>query len=372
MAALKHRWSLANNYLSGITAGVWWRLLRDNRFAVDPPYWPRAAFVTAVSVLNSLQRMRERMTREPEVARTEIREPPLFVLGHWRSGTRLLHELLSLDAERVAFPSTYQVMNPLTFLSSETLNTRLLSGLMPKVRPCDAMEVGFHTPQEDEFATCLMTLRSTYLAMSFPRRADHYLRYLTFDGVPEAELQEWKQAFLRFLRKLTHRHGGRSLVLKSPPHTARLRILLELFPDARFVFVHRHPYRVFQSMRHNADTMFWYSYLQRPDARETDEGIIRTYAALFDAFFRDRGLVPERRLCEVRFDDLEADPVRQVRRIYEELDLPGFTGFEPLLRRRVSDRRGYRKNRLDELDGETKRRLRAEWGRSFLELGYEA
>ena len=52
---LKHRWSLGHNYLAGVTFGDWWRLRKDNRFAVDPPYWHRAVFVTGMSVNGNLK-----------------------------------------------------------------------------------------------------------------------------------------------------------------------------------------------------------------------------------------------------------------------------------------------------------------------------
>ena len=80
------------------------------------------------------------------------------------------------------------------------------------------------------------------------------------------------------MRKLTFKYG-RPLVLKSPPHTARIRLLLEMFPEARFVHIHRHPYQVFRSCRHYHDTAVWYSYLQKPDTSLNDDRIIRRYEA---------------------------------------------------------------------------------------------
>src|SRR5207245_5469736 len=85
--------------------------------------------------------------------------------------------------------------------------------------------------------------------MSFPQRYEHYTRYLTFAGVPAAELEEWKRTMVWFLKKLTLRYR-RPIVLKSPPHTARIRLLLELFPEARFVNIHRDHGAVFLSCRH--------------------------------------------------------------------------------------------------------------------------
>jgi hypothetical protein len=107
---LKHRWSLSHNYLSGITADAWWRLLRENGFSVDAAYWHRAAFVTVVSLLNSYYRRREDRLYREAIERARITQPPLFILGHWRSGTTLLHYLLAQDTDQFAFANTYQVV----------------------------------------------------------------------------------------------------------------------------------------------------------------------------------------------------------------------------------------------------------------------
>jgi len=366
---LEHRWSVANNYLAGITARDWLRLLRENRFSVDPPYWHRAAFITLASILNSLQALRDRRF-EAAVDAVEIPEAPLFVLGHWRSGTTHLHNLLAQHTERVGYPTTYQVLNPRSFLSRGRIESSLFVRLLPEKRPMDRMKVGLDTPQEDEFATCLTTLRSLYLGMSFPRREEDYRRYLTFDDDPAA-LRVWKEAFVQFLKKVTYR-VGKPLVLKSPPHTARIRHILELFPDARFVFVHRHPYDVFQSFRHYFDTAIWYTYLQRPDRDTVDDLVIRLYRTLHEAYFRDRHLVPAGQLAEVRFEDLEADPVGQIRRVYDELSLDGFPSLEPTLSAYCRSIADYQRNRFPELDVSRKERIAREWSSGFRAWGYVA
>jgi LPS sulfotransferase NodH len=366
---LKHRWSLSHNYLAGITADTWWQLLRDNRFAVDPVYWHRAAFVSVLSLLNSFHRRREERCYHTAIAQTLITKPPLFILGHWRSGTTHLHNLMAQDTGQFAYANTYQVVNPHTFLSTEEFNTRWFAGLLPKKRPMDNMALSFQTPQEDEFAPCLMTLRSLYLGITFPRREDDYLRYLTFRDVPRPDIEEWKEGFEWFLKKLTLKYG-RALVLKSPPHTARVRLLLEMFPAARFVHIHRDPYTVFQSYRHFYDTTMWYAYLQRPDLDALDDRILHRYNVMYDAFFADRALIPPGQFCEVSFEKLERDPVGQVQAVYKALKLLGFEEFRPQLQRYVDSLTDYEKNRFPDLPAELRRKVATAWRRSFDEWEY--
>jgi hypothetical protein len=368
---LKHRWSLSHNYLAGITAGDWLRLLAENGFAVDPPYWHRAAFVTLASLMNSAYRAVEERRFARRIGDTALAGPPLFILGHWRNGTTHLHNLLSLDTRQFAFANTYQCTNPHTFLTSERINARLFRALVPARRPMDNMALSFQVPQEDEFALLLTTLISPYLGVTFTRREDHYTRYLTFRDASPTEIAVWKQGFLRFLRKLTLKHG-RPLLLKSPPHTARVRLLLEMFPDARFVHIHRDPFTVFQSFRHYFDTAMWYTYLQRPDVDGIDERILRRYTLMYDAFFEDRLRIPRGQYHEMAFEDLERDPETELARLYDALGLEGFDGLRPALPAYLHSIAGYEKNTFGPLRADVRRRVAQAWQRNIEEWGYVA
>ena len=355
----------------GITARPWWRLLNRVGFDVDVVYAHRTAFVTLCSLFNSAQALIERARFAESVRGTVIEQPPLFVLGHWRSGTTHLHNLLAQDTERFAFPNTFQVVNPETFLHTEGLSTRLFRRWVPPKRPMDNMELGFHLPQEDEFATFLTTLSSPYMGIHFPRRMREYERYLSFEGTPEAEVREWGRALRWFLLKVTFKYGPRALLLKSPPHTARIRLLLDLFPGARFVHIHRHPYEVFESTCHYFDTAPWLSYLQVPAAEEeVAEGVLRRYTTLYDAYFEQAPLIPPGQFHEMRFEDLERDPVGEMRRLYDRLGLTGLSSFQPRLEQYLHSLRDYRRNQFPGLGAARKQEVRKAWQRSFHRWGY--
>jgi omega-hydroxy-beta-dihydromenaquinone-9 sulfotransferase len=367
---LKHRWSLSHNYLAGICASDWWHLLKENRFRIDPVYWHRGLFITLVSFINSFYRRKEERLHGKRIRATQITRPPLFVLGHWRSGTTHLHNLLAEDTEQFAYPNTYQVVNPHTFLCTEEVNTRRFAWLLPDHRPMDNMVLSFDAPQEDEFALLLGCFRSMYLSITFPHNEDHYDRYLTFRGVPQKDIEEWKRTFIWFTKKLTLKYGDRAIVYKSPPHTARIRLLLETFPGARFVHIHRNPYAVYRSFQHYFDTATWYTYLQRPDLESINRRILERYTVLYDAFFAERGLIPPGHYHEVSFEELETDPMGQVELLYQQLGLAGFEAFRPKLQRYVDSIAGYKKNVFKELPGVEREVVAKAWRRSFEEWGY--
>jgi hypothetical protein len=359
------RWSSAA--FPGITTGLWLRVLRDNGFAVDPPYWSRAIGVTLGSVPTTVTAAFERLRYGRRIRTTEVRAP-LFILGIWRSGTTHLHNLLARD-DRFAYPNHYEVTFPHTFLSTERRGADILARFLPASRPQDNVAVGVREPHEEEVALSSLTGRSTFLRLAFPRRTAQHDRYLTLRGLSDRELAEWKSSFVWFLKKLTFRYG-RPLVLKSPGHTARIKALLELFPDAKFVHIRRNPYEVFQSALHTVRTLSpWYA-MQRTSHRDLEGWTIEQYREAYDAFFEERPLIPEGRFHEIAFEHLEADPLGQVRGVYEALGLPDFGHVAPRLRSYLGSISGYGKNAFPDLSPALRRRIRESWRRCFAEWGY--
>jgi hypothetical protein len=354
--------------LVGMTLGDWWSLLRRHRFAIDIQHWPRALVQTAVSASNSVAARMERWRYGDRIEAARV-EAPLFILGHYRSGTTHLHNLLALDPQ-LAAPTFFQVLNPHTFLTTEHWAAPVADRLINRRRYQDEMAQGAGVPSEDEVALCTMAGLSPYMAWYLPRGEADYGRYLTFRDAQDGEVGRWRHALMAFLKKLTVRYA-RPLVLKSPPHTARIRLLLGLFPDARFVHIHRDPYVVFRSTRQMIRAVHPLFRLQGCPAPDGDDRIIPVYTEMYDAYFEERGLILEGRLCEVSFGDLERDPVGVVRSVYEALGLPGFEDLRPRLESYLGTIAGYRKNHHDELPESLRRRIAHEWGRSFDEWGYE-
>src|SRR5262249_6786987 len=121
MVSMRERFLILSGpgLFQGMPFGDWVRLLADNAFDVELPYGLRAGFVTFWSLLVSVARWLENARCARALEKVEVQQP-LFVLGHWRSGTTHLHNLLALD-ERFAFPNFFQVFHPHTFLGCERL-----------------------------------------------------------------------------------------------------------------------------------------------------------------------------------------------------------------------------------------------------------
>jgi hypothetical protein len=187
-------------------------------------------------------------------------------------------------------------------------------------------------------------------------------------NLSSAELARWKSALRTFVKKILLRTPAAPL-LKSPAHTGRIPLLLELFPDARFVYIVRNPYDVFASTRHLQRVLFETNSLGRGEPPDLDERILATYSRLYDAYHLHRALVPPDRRIELRFEDLEADPLATLGRAYAHLGLAGFDALRAILAPDLPALRSHRKNRY-ELGEPTKRLIATRWRPAFARYGY--
>jgi omega-hydroxy-beta-dihydromenaquinone-9 sulfotransferase len=327
----------------GMTAPVWFSLLWENQFAVSPSRVPMAVAISFVSLINSGLRLVSETIYSRRADLIQIKEPPLFVIGHWRTGTTWLHELLVKD-ERMASPSTYQCMAPHHFVLTDRVLSGSLNLLMPSRRPMDDMPVGMSRPQEDEFALMNLGLGSPYLEWAHPNRGHRHDAFLTLDELAPADRERWKQQFDWFVRRLTLHHQKR-VVLKSPTHTGRIATLLELYPDARFVHVVRNPLEMIPSTIRTWTRMTDAMSLQvRRDPVSADR-ILDVFARMYEKFERDRPLIPASHFYEVRYEDLVASPLAEMERIYDRLDLGDLAPARPEVEKYLASIADYRPNR---------------------------
>lgn len=362
------RW-ISPGSLYGVSLGQWSKLLSQNHWYVDPPYAGRAAVMTVGAALNLYGKVVEDIRFGKSLDRAAV-HPPLFVLGVWRSGTTHLHNLLCQDV-RFAFPTAFQTLNPHVFLSTERWFSPLQRPFFPATRPFDNMKFGIDEPWEDEFAIATMSGLSHLWAWVFPKQHLDYEKYIDFSETSEEEVCRWKQTLLYFVKKLSLKYD-KPLVLKSPYHTARIRLLLELFPKAKFVYIHRHPHEVFASFKNMVRRATPLVAMQRFDVEELSGRCVPLYQTLTHRYLDERSLIADGNLVEVGFDELVRSPVSMLRRIYERLQLPAFDRTEPAIRDYVQSLAGYQKNVHDALDARTKSLLAREWNRTFREWGYES
>jgi hypothetical protein len=351
----------------GMSFGAWLRLMWRNRCAVWWPYWYVAGTVTLVSFMHSLITLLQEAIFGRKIRATPIVNPPIFVIGHWRTGTTLLHELLALD-DRHTYPTTYECLSPHHFLLTEKLFTRIFCWLMPSQRPMDNMKMGYDRPQEDEFALCMLGQPSPYLTIAFPNHLPQDQEFLSLENVRPTAVARWKKALLHFYQQITFKNRKR-LVLKSPPHTCRIPVLQQLFPGAVFINIVRDPYVVFPSTVNLWKSLYKLHGLQKPTYQGLEKYVLETGWGLFKRLEETRDQVAPERFHEVKYEDLVSDPVGQMQALYEHLGLGGFEQVRPRLEAYFAAQKDYQTNRY-QLTEDQRAEVTESWGRFFERYGY--
>jgi omega-hydroxy-beta-dihydromenaquinone-9 sulfotransferase len=345
----------------------WLNLVRTSG-GVDRKYIWRALFTTFVSPLFSLARLRDRVYAK-KIEAQEIKEPPIFIIGHWRTGTTHLHNLMTQDPG-LAFISVFQAMAPGSYLAKPSILPPILHRAMPDKRPMDNMDLSLSLPQEEEFAVCHLSPYSMYLGWYFPRRCKElFSKYVLFQGVTEHEIEEWKKNYMGIIKKASFHSGGKRLVLKNPVNTGRVKMLAELFPGAKFVHIYRDPYVVFKSTQKLHRSMINHVTLQEFSCAEIEENVLFFYREIMNRYFVEKELIPDGSLTEVKFEDLEKQPMVELERIYVDLGLPGWEDVCAPMDSYLAKQKNYRKNVFSITDSDIAK-VEANWMFAINRWGY--
>jgi hypothetical protein len=347
----------------------WIELLRENG-RIEPKYYPRVLFVALSSALTSPLRLYQHLVYRPRFEETNIIHPPIFILGHWRSGTTHLHNLMTRD-KQLGYVSALQAMAPGSFFVIGKAFKSFLRHFTPERRLMDNMEWSIDGPQEDEMGLANVSKYSLYHHWSFPRNARNYFkRYVVFEGTPNEEMQRWQDEYVMLVRRATYNMEGKQLVIKNPANTGRVRELLELFPDARFVNIVRDPYRVFLSTRHLYNRVLKFTKLQEISAEEIDQNILLFYREMMQKYIAEKEMIPSENFVEIKYEDLSQNPLGYLKNIYEHTRISDFSRAEPGLRRYLRSIRNYRTNTYD-ISPEDIDKVNKHWAFAFEHWGYE-
>ena len=284
----------------------------------------------------------------PEILATGL-TAPVFITGLPRSGTSILHELMATDPRlRVALswealhPSPREAggekpaPDPAVIEHADQLLC-LWERLAPEYQSMHKM--GGQLPCE---CGLLManTLISDHIAALYQAPSYHQ----AMSGWPMGPVYAWHR---RILQTLQWREPRRPWLLKAPAHLSFLLQIFETYPDARVIQTHRDPMQCMASTASLLGTIYWMRSEQAFEATAF-EGIIMgeaTAARLNEATrLRDAGAVPAERFIDSRYQDLMADPVAALERVYDFLDMP-FSGddaarVQRYLRARPKDKFG--------------------------------
>jgi omega-hydroxy-beta-dihydromenaquinone-9 sulfotransferase len=342
-------------------------LLLKHRHFYPPRYLKLLVTLMICVVLQRSIAKEEKLYRE-KIHDIEIPEDPVFIIGHWRSGTTYLHYLMSLDTENFAYPTNHQCFLPTVFL---TFNERsrlykLLARMMgTRTRAIDNMEFAITSPQEDEW-------------MYLPLGGFSYaLEKLIFPVTGVSDCNEiirlsrdekTQEVTLKIFKKLTFAYHKR-ILSKSPGHFSRIPVLKQLFPNSRFLFIVRNPYDIVLSMIHAKKILGRMISLQK-SIPDNVSSVAKFLVFYLDVIKNDSHLLEDHEHSLVRYEDLIKEPVENIKTIYNRLGFKYTDKYDEALRSYVESMRGYERNRFA-MTSEVKAVIYEECQQIFDRYGYE-
>jgi omega-hydroxy-beta-dihydromenaquinone-9 sulfotransferase len=370
MPKYQQEYELKDHQLFASSRQLWQTLKAENDIAESKMKLARKISLVIASL--GIFRVLQRLFLKARIKDNELKDDtPIFVIGHWRSGTTHLHYLLSQDS-RYMHLSSFQA-----FFFNVAFTTRwffkpILKRVMPETRPQDNVKIDADAPTEEEHALVNITKMSGMHMFFFPKNLTYFDKYNCFEGISNKELQEWKSIYSNLLKQIeVFNKVDKKLLLKNPHNTGRLKVLHEMYPKAKFIFIHRNPYDVFRSTITLYERAVKTQFLQEFRDKELDELVLHCYEKMMSKYLEQRHMIPANQLIEVGYDQLVDNPINELERIYTQLDLGGFENVKPQLNAYIKTLKSYQVNPKVDVDTEIKDQIKTRWDFAFKEWGYQ-
>ncbi|HQZ29476.1 MAG TPA: sulfotransferase, partial [Verrucomicrobiales bacterium] len=297
----------------------------------------------------------------------------IFLIGHWRSGTTHLHNLMSRDPQ-FGYLKFSETAMPLDMLGPKVrIARKIIDRALPETRGYDNVKLALDEPQEEEMALGNLNPIGYYSIYYLPAdMAGHRDRSLFFEGVSEKEKNRFRKNYEFLIRKVHYVKEGRQLLFKNPPSTTRMEMILQLFPDAKFIHIVRNPWPVFSSTCGKFPRLFNAFAWQPFQNVDIPEYTLETYARLMRRYLedRDRLKLPAHQLIETTYEKITADPLGEIARIYDQLELDGKEAGLSEIGKYVGTLQDYSRN-VHRIAPEHAEAIRTRWKFAFEEWSYD-
>lgn len=298
------------------------------KYQIERKYWGKLALtIVASSILEAFSYYEDRSNKK-KIEAQKLEKAPVFIIGAWRSGTTLLHNLLCQDPN-AAYTTTFQTVFPNLLLTQSNWLKPLANYIGPSKRPFDNVSMDMDFPQEEEFGLMNLQQHSIYKFFLFPADFDQILKEEVFtEDLPGKELTKWKQHYRTLVAKAILNTGGNRFISKNPCNITRVDILKEMYTGARFIFIYRNPYKVVESLYRFAMSVFSGVQLQKIPTEFGRKNAAQLYELYMRHYLSERENFTRSELLEIKMEDFVKDIKGHLSHIYSHFDLGDFASYE--------------------------------------------
>lgn len=242
---------------------------------------------------------------------------PVFIIGYPRSGTTWLHNYLILN-KQIAYCNTAQAIFPNMFLTASWFLYPLLRKNMPQKRAMDNVEMGSEMPAEEEFALQSFVGNTMVAGFYFPDKMEEVFDENVYHL---KHREQWKRGLKQFCKKLLIADKTKTLLLKSPFNMCRVKEILEVFPDARFIHIQRNPLDVFVSNQNLYKKILPQLAINEYKEVNWDDYIMQTYIKCNERFNQTKHLLNDQNYCTISYQELKDNFESNIEKVHDFLGM---------------------------------------------------
>ncbi|MGC9779949.1 MAG: sulfotransferase [Candidatus Heimdallarchaeota archaeon] len=345
--------------LAGMSMINIFRLLWQNKFYVHPKYWLRFWYAIALSWVTTPLRVIEILRFQRRIKKTKVEIDPLFIIGHYRTGTTYLMTLLAHD-KNMGYVSNLEGYAPHFFLAFHKFTKNLIDMSLPEQRPMDNVVMGSDEPTEEEYSIGAMSKYGFYNGFIFPWKFKLYSRYNSFRTCKEKDVERWKKTYQYFVKKMTYKYKGKRIFLKNPTTTYRIEHILKMYPNAKFIHLYRDPYGMYASSVKFFREVFAIYALQTWKDEDLQQGILDNVKEMYEVFNETRSLIPKENIIDIKYEDFIKDPMPFMESLYKDLKIDGYENIKDDFVAYFKSQATYKPN-VHEISDDVINRVNSHW-----------
>lgn len=330
-------------YVLATRFSVLLKLVLRNGIRLHPKYLGYLFILFQSSFWSSFLALREQLIYGRKIKKAKIPEDPIFIVGHWRTGSTFLHQLLQRDPS-LTTPTLLQTTYPESFMSASHFIAPMMNKFLPETRPMDNVKLGIKDPQEDEYALLRLCSYSPLEKLIWPHSTRYFILECDNFIAPQGKEEQWEKAMMLFTKKLSLSSGKR-VVFKNPFHSLRITTLKKLFPKAKFIHIYRNPYKVIPSTINMWTITGQDNALLKGDGAPSIEEAIDGFDMIMNGMYNQLEQLPKEDYIEVKFEEIEKDPIKHLKRIYKHFDIEFTDEFKAAVSLFLEESKKYKKNK---------------------------
>jgi|WetSurMetagenome_2_1015567.scaffolds.fasta_scaffold13445_5 hypothetical protein len=326
--------SLAGSSVSNIITQV-------KEHPIHPKYYGKLTLTLLVASIFEVFNSWERVRWGRRIKAQSVSQPPVFIIGFWRSGTTLLHNLMCQDPA-AAYTTTLQTVFPHITLSQGWWIKGAANLFLPGLRPFDNVKMDMGFPQEEEFGLTNIQPFSLYNFFLFPADFDRIVENELFpDMFSEKQLEKWQKHYREMAGKAMLNTGGTRYISKNPCNLVRMTLLKKMYPNAKFIFIYRNPYQVVESLYRFVLAIFPGVQLQAVPDDFNREKIVQLYATMMRYYLANKSSIPASDILEIKMEEFVQDKMGMMNSIYDSLGLDTFSLAKPGMEKHLRETESY-------------------------------